>query len=50
MKQNIGLYLNLEAETIINKSDIDDILKSIYIMIRSNSQNFLEELWVGLLI
>ena len=42
--------MNSEAETIINKSDTDDILKSIYIIIRANNQNFLEKLWVGLLI
>ena len=37
-------YPNLKAETIINKSDIDDLFESIYAIIMSNIQ---KSLWNG---
>ena len=35
------LYSNSKAETITNESDIDDVFKSIYITIISNTQKSL---------
>ena len=42
-RKNIIFYLNLKAETIINKSDIDDVFESVYIMIISNIQKSFEK-------
>ena len=36
-----NFYSSSKAETIINKSDIDDVFQSIYITIKSNIQKSL---------
>ena len=38
-------YLNPRAETIINESDINDVLESVYIKIISNLKKYI---WKGL--
>ena len=43
-------YLNSKAETVINKSDIDDVFESICSTITSNIQKSLGKVQVGLLI
>ena len=45
-----NFYWNSKEDTIINESDIDDVLESIYTTIISNIQKSLGKFQVGLLI
>ena len=38
IKQNMIPFIQTQAETVINKSDIDDVFESIYSTIKSNIQ------------